>query len=176
MTPTPSSPATALVAPRPSFKARWLASVRVLLSYAPFPVRYPLSKYRWGRKLLGGKWEYWWVDVPVASSCWHDVDEWTVITGIRPTPLCRGRARCEEDGIDYGILRKCKTCAALYRSSPFDPEWERTDLCWKCFTAVLNEAQEAGHLAPEQALAAGMITNSWGRPVATVSPRRRRWP
>lgn len=174
MTPTPSSPATALEKPKARFRDRWLASVRVCLSYAPWGIRYPLSQYRLGRKLLGGKWELWWVDVPVASSCWHEVEEWTCITGVRPTPLCRGSAQCEEDGRELGILRKCKTCEAIYTSSPFEPDWERSGQCWACFEEA---REEAGHLAPEQAQAVeGVITNSWGRPVAVVGPKPDRTP
>lgn len=57
-----------------------------------------LSPYQWFRKLAGGKWELWWVDVPVCSYVWHDVSEWTVVTGHRPTGLCRGTPTLEDWG------------------------------------------------------------------------------
>jgi len=42
---------------------------------------------RWYRKWYGGRWELWWVDVPVCSEVWHDIThpEWE-----RPSAICRG--------------------------------------------------------------------------------------
>jgi len=54
------------------------------------------SGFRWARRLVGGKWELWWVDAPVCAEVWHDVEEWSSRTGRRPTCLCRGTPRCEE--------------------------------------------------------------------------------
>lgn len=34
----------------------------------------PLTDWRWFRKLLGGKWVLWWIDVPVASFIWRPDD------------------------------------------------------------------------------------------------------
>jgi hypothetical protein len=76
-----------------------------------------LSKFKWFRCLAGGKWELWWVDVPVCSDIWHEVDrfthEWVKLRmlvpldrnapdlhpqwyGFRPSPLCRGTPVCED--------------------------------------------------------------------------------
>jgi hypothetical protein len=79
------------------------------------------DRYRWYRRLAGGKWERWYVDMPVCSDLWHDVRNFTreyvyaaermgyrppLETlgknmyphwwGYRPTPLCRGTP-IEED-------------------------------------------------------------------------------
>lgn len=51
--------------------------------------------FRWWRRLRGGKWELWWVDI-VHSDSWHPVTEFSRITGSRPTAICRGTA-VEED-------------------------------------------------------------------------------
>jgi hypothetical protein len=60
------------------------------------------SQRRWARKLIGGKWELWWVDCPVNSDVWHSVPEWSDVVGERPTPLCRGTP-IKEDWSD-GVL------------------------------------------------------------------------
>ena len=46
-----------------------------------------LNRYRWYRRWHGGRWELWWVDVPVCADIWHPITRphWE-----RPTALCRG--------------------------------------------------------------------------------------
>lgn len=63
-----------------------------------------VSPYRWGRRLHGGKWERWWVDV-VYADVWHRVPEWSEVTGSRPAPICHGPPVCE-DWSD-GLLTLC---------------------------------------------------------------------
>lgn len=76
-----------------------------------------LCNYRWFRKWHGGKWERWWVDSPVNSFVWHDVEEFTHVMqertknetpgemkplmdpswwDHRPSPLCRGTPELED--------------------------------------------------------------------------------
>jgi len=59
-----------------------------------------LSEYKWARKYLGGHWERWFVDRPVNKSVWHKVKHCSVITGIKPTPLCQGAPEICEDYTD----------------------------------------------------------------------------
>jgi hypothetical protein len=59
-----------------------------------------LSEYKWTRKYLGGHWERWFVDRPVGKSVWHKVKHCSVITGIKPTPLCQGTSEVCEDYTD----------------------------------------------------------------------------
>lgn len=65
------------------------------------------SRFRWARRLLGGKWELWYVDHPVCADVWHPVNHWSTDELIypkngglpwfdRPTPLCRGGCVREE--------------------------------------------------------------------------------
>lgn len=54
-----------------------------------------LSGFRWYRKLCGGKWERWWIDVPVVSDIWFQVTEWST-SCRRPDYLCRGTPIREE--------------------------------------------------------------------------------
>lgn len=53
------------------------------------------TEFRWWRRLRGGKWERWWVDV-VYSDSWHPVTEFSRLAGCRPTAICRGTP-IEED-------------------------------------------------------------------------------
>jgi hypothetical protein len=81
-------------------------------------LKYWLDRFQWYRRFAGGKWELWWVDVPVCSDIWHDVRHFTheyvaaadrmgykppkgdldspYWYGFRPTPLCRGTPICED--------------------------------------------------------------------------------
>lgn len=62
-----------------------------------------LVNFLWYRKMIGGNWEKWWVDYPVAGSVWHHSSEGdlTRYSG-RPTPLCRG---CPEQ-VEWYSLKK----------------------------------------------------------------------
>lgn len=53
------------------------------------------SGCRWYRRLRGGHWEQWYVDV-VHSDVWHHVPRCSHETGDRPTSICRGTPICEE--------------------------------------------------------------------------------
>ena len=44
------------------------------------------AHWEWFRKTWGGRWELWWVDVPVCSEIWHE----DCREGERPTSICRG--------------------------------------------------------------------------------------
>ena len=56
------------------------------------------NRFRWARKLLGGKWERWWIDSPVCSSCWMAVKDWTEDPARqRPDVLARGRPEAREE-------------------------------------------------------------------------------
>jgi hypothetical protein len=55
------------------------------------------SRWRWGRRLLGGRWELWWCD-PATAWVWIKVEEWThggkrpagcAIWEDHPRPLAR---------------------------------------------------------------------------------------
>ena len=48
------------------------------------------GRWRFQRRLYGGRWERWWVDWPVCSSHWHYVDPNRIShwDGGKPTPLC----------------------------------------------------------------------------------------
>lgn len=54
-----------------------------------------LSNYRWFRKLRGGHWEKWWIDMPVFSDTWLHTPYCFADTDKRPDFLCRGRPTCE---------------------------------------------------------------------------------
>lgn len=79
-----------------------------------------LTNYRWYRRWRGGHWERWYVDHPICSDIWHDVERCSLephpqiltmaalrkvdfsndeavarILG-RPTSLCRGTPECED--------------------------------------------------------------------------------
>lgn len=79
------------------------------------------NSFRWYRRLAGGKWELWWIDSPVCSHIWHDVNFFNremkeaserlkyhppknlpadalnpYYWEFRPSPLCRGTP-IEED-------------------------------------------------------------------------------
>jgi hypothetical protein len=48
------------------------------------------SEFRWARRLIGGRWERWWVDV-VNSFIWHPVTEFSIpVIRLKPSPLCVG--------------------------------------------------------------------------------------
>lgn len=55
-----------------------------------------LYKFRFYRKWWGGHWELWWIDVPVCSEIWHDVDKCSLETKERPNVLMRGTPECED--------------------------------------------------------------------------------
>ena len=55
------------------------------------------SRFRCARRIIGGKWELWWVDFPVVSHVWHDVDEFFRNTSDPPSPLCRCHPIKEEE-------------------------------------------------------------------------------
>jgi hypothetical protein len=55
-----------------------------------------LYKLRVYRKWWGGHWELWRVDFPVCSEIWHDVEECSLETKIRPYGLLRGVPVCEQ--------------------------------------------------------------------------------
>lgn len=55
-----------------------------------------LYKYQFYRKWWGGHWELWWVDFPICSEIWHDVEKSSTETGERPYPLLRGTPVCEQ--------------------------------------------------------------------------------
>lgn len=71
--------------------------VRVLAARLPAPLcEIAIGDYAWGRRLLGGRWERWWVDSPVCGDIWHwRTRERTSWEG-RPSPLCRGTPIVEE--------------------------------------------------------------------------------
>ena len=61
--------------------------------------------YRWGRRLIGGRWELWYVEHPVYTPIWHWIDDatkrsWWWETFHRPTPLCRGTPLAVEEWCD----------------------------------------------------------------------------
>lgn len=57
-----------------------------------------LSKFRFYRKWWGGHWELWWVDVPVCSEIWHDLEGCSLESKKRPYGLLRGTPVCEQYG------------------------------------------------------------------------------
>ena len=56
-----------------------------------------LSRFRWYRRLVGGHWELWWVEI-VHCTVWHETGECYLKTRRRPTPLCSGLPLCEDHG------------------------------------------------------------------------------
>jgi len=48
-----------------------------------------MGQFYLGRRLLGGRWERWWVDMPVCAEIWHSVSP-TAVRSFRPSALCRG--------------------------------------------------------------------------------------
>lgn len=61
--------------------------------------------FAWYRRLAGGHWERWWVDVPVTADIWHDVPACSLVTGQRPTAICRGTPTCETWARGIGAMR-----------------------------------------------------------------------
>jgi hypothetical protein len=77
-----------------------------------------LDLFKTYRRWQGRHWEFWWVDVPVCSYVWHQLDSCTqqpqpelssdfykgkslnsVLRNVcrdRPTPLCKGTPICED--------------------------------------------------------------------------------
>lgn len=53
------------------------------------------SGYKWWRKLVGGRWERWYVDHPVCSDVWHWVGNENIEPKDRPTAMCRGTPTVE---------------------------------------------------------------------------------
>jgi len=47
-----------------------------------------LSNFRWYRRLCGGHWEQWWIDVPFTSDIWMRNEHGTRPPGGRGTPRC----------------------------------------------------------------------------------------
>jgi hypothetical protein len=54
------------------------------------------SQHRWARRLIGGHWELWMIDIPGVGLVWHDVDVCSYLTERRPNPVCRGTPVCED--------------------------------------------------------------------------------
>jgi hypothetical protein len=52
------------------------------------------SNFRWYRKLIGGKWEQWWLEGPYIEK-WFRVHTFTG-DYMRPDPACRGTPVCED--------------------------------------------------------------------------------
>ena len=52
---------------------------------------HPLGDYRWFRRLAGGHWERWYIDV-VHSDMWHRKAH----DGVRPSSIARGTPTCED--------------------------------------------------------------------------------
>ena len=99
-----------------------------------------LGEYRWFRRLSGGHWERWWVDV-VHSYFWHAVDECSLTTGERPVSICRGTPTCEHwprSGAPpaSGVLARAALCVLLLGCAPLP--------------ALVTDAQVRAVLAPEQ--------------------------
>lgn len=59
-----------------------------------------LSKFRFYRKWWGGHWELWWVDFPVCSEVWHDLNQCSLEAKKRPYGLLRGTPVCEDYTFD----------------------------------------------------------------------------
>jgi hypothetical protein len=53
------------------------------------------DRFGWWRRLRGGHWEQWWIDVPVASDVWMRVDGCSLENGYRPAGGY-GTPRCED--------------------------------------------------------------------------------
>lgn len=54
-----------------------------------------MYRFKLFRKLVGGKFECWWIDQPVYGEHWFPVREWSEIRGTRPA-FARGTPVCEE--------------------------------------------------------------------------------
>lgn len=52
------------------------------------------SNWQWYRRLRGGHWERWYVNLPVGTTVWIRRDRCYRKTGTRPG-LCEGIPRCE---------------------------------------------------------------------------------
>lgn len=50
-----------------------------------------MSDFRWYRRLIGGHWERWWMDVIHADVWYHRPHD-----GTRPHVLARGTPTCED--------------------------------------------------------------------------------
>lgn len=53
------------------------------------------SNFSCYRKMKGGHWELWYVDV-VHAQVWYRTEVCSNITGHRPTGICRGTPKCED--------------------------------------------------------------------------------
>lgn len=73
------------------FKSKIKQVSRRLASRCP----YLFSHFKVWRSLVGGRWECWYVDYPIAAFLWHWIDDqtqrtqWYILEGT-PSPLCRG--------------------------------------------------------------------------------------
>ena len=52
------------------------------------------GEFRWFRRWWGGRWELWYVDVPVCSRIWHWREQ--PLKRDRPNGLCRGTPTVED--------------------------------------------------------------------------------
>lgn len=51
-------------------------------------IEHLLAPYPWGRKLLGGHWERWFIEPPICSDIWVRNAHGTRPIGARGTPTC----------------------------------------------------------------------------------------
>jgi len=51
-----------------------------------------VSGWRWYRRLCGGHWERWYIDVPVCADVWHRRQH----NEGRPCVIARGTPTCED--------------------------------------------------------------------------------
>ena len=63
-----------------------------------------LSHFRWFRKMLGGRWERWWVDSPVNDTMWHWREDWEDMSE-RPTCICRGTPIIEDYRFEAKVVK-----------------------------------------------------------------------
>lgn len=96
---------------------------KILVSISPF-----LCRFQWFRRLYGGEWKLWYVDVPVCGEVWFSepftcIKPWKPLPGEsplypRPHTLCRCNAICTEKyprkmpvtGYEIAILQLEKEC------------------------------------------------------------------
>jgi hypothetical protein len=55
-----------------------------------------LCEYKFFRRLAGGRWEKWYVDVPICSLIWHHDSDGLGHSDGRPSVLCRGTPTVED--------------------------------------------------------------------------------
>lgn len=57
-----------------------------------------LGRFAWYRRRVGGHWERWFVDFPVASHIWFRRRDGCAKVNRRRPGLCFGNPHCEEHG------------------------------------------------------------------------------